>query len=410
MVSRRLRSGRYKITQYKEQLISKGRSKHPRVISIATAQDRIVMYVLAQVVGRSFGLSRPELAQAKVKKLSQALDSNQYTHYLRIDLIDFFGSIDHAALEKSLRKRIRKTEILDLIMAIVATSTVAAGSPRHCGREYRGVPQGLPIANILAELVLQPVDDEFIKRKDIAYHRFVDDVLVLGAEDLVEDILTRYIGSIAPLGLRAHALGQDSKTAIGSLSDKFDFLGYEFHGKKRGVRASSVRKIENTLAKNFSSFRHAQMRLVADASEEARRRQRAKLEWRVNLVISGCIIHGTRRGWLAYFVQLNDLTLLKRLDGLLAHLRERHAVPESVRLKSFMRAYWALTRPNARRRDYIPNFDKASDEEQSAILTEQFDISKERVLAMAVEDRRSLFEAKILRLVTELEKDVGVVS
>ncbi|MGC5324246.1 hypothetical protein [Brevibacillus sp. SYSU BS000544] len=54
MVNRKVISGAYKFIPYKEKLISKGRGKNPRVISIPSIRDKITLGILNEILTTAF--------------------------------------------------------------------------------------------------------------------------------------------------------------------------------------------------------------------------------------------------------------------------------------------------------------------------------------------------------------------
>ncbi len=78
----------------------------------------------------------------------------------------------------------------------------------------------------------------------------------------------------------------------------------------------------------------------------------------LNERISGAISGKRRYGWVAYFSQINDLSVLHNLDNSLRGIVVRNIdlAPNVVSLKRFSRAYFEIKyRPNA---GYVRNYDK----------------------------------------------------
>lgn len=60
LISQKVLSGKYKFTRYREVLISKGRGKEPRVISIPTIRDKLALSAYHQFLQSSFGATIQE--------------------------------------------------------------------------------------------------------------------------------------------------------------------------------------------------------------------------------------------------------------------------------------------------------------------------------------------------------------
>ncbi|WP_237757562.1 reverse transcriptase domain-containing protein, partial [Enterobacter hormaechei] len=173
----------------------------------------------------------------------------------------------------------------------------------------RGVPQGLSISNILAEIALQNIDAEIEGIKDIWYKRYVDDILVLTPIGRASDLANLIIDKLKNIGLSPHPLEEEgSKSVVGILSVPFNFLGYEISDKGISIKKDSILRFESSLAKIFTAYRHA---LVRAESKKEKEKALAYCQWKLNLRITGCIFNGKRMGWVAYFSQISTTTQLR---------------------------------------------------------------------------------------------------
>ncbi len=108
ILSRKMRAGSYDFTKYKLSLISKGRGKPPREISIPTVRDRISLRAMCDFLQQRFSQSVTfELPQSVIKKIKFGLGTEAYDGYVKLDVSNFYPSVDHALLEKQLNKRLR---------------------------------------------------------------------------------------------------------------------------------------------------------------------------------------------------------------------------------------------------------------------------------------------------------------
>ncbi|WP_246765871.1 RNA-directed DNA polymerase, partial [Pseudomonas syringae] len=166
--------GEYSFTAYKEKLILKGASSPPRQISIPTARDRIVLRALCNCLSEVFPTAKLTLPQIVIDSLKTALNSGLHAEYAKIDLKSFYPSIPHELVAAATRKKIQKPEFRQLITNALTTPTVpeSKGS-KGADRPTVGVPQGLAISNVLAEIALQGIDTLFESRTGIWYKRYV---------------------------------------------------------------------------------------------------------------------------------------------------------------------------------------------------------------------------------------------
>ncbi len=116
IISRKAYDGTYRFTKYKLKLISKGRGKIPRDISIPTIRDRIALKALCNFLQSRF-LSTLDfmLPQQVIKEVKHEVASKKYTAYIKLDVSNFYPSIKHAELSSRIKKRIKDKEILNLM-------------------------------------------------------------------------------------------------------------------------------------------------------------------------------------------------------------------------------------------------------------------------------------------------------
>lgn len=404
ILQRKMRNGSLEFTSYKEVLISKGAHSAPRVVSVPTARDRIALKALAVTLAGVFPEAKTPMAQVRVAQVVDSLSSGSFESFVRIDVKNFYPSIPHTVVMDALTARIRKPAILALARKALSTPTVPVGSARPHFSKLFGVPQGLSVSNLLAEIVMADVDNEFSSRTGLAYFRYVDDILILCREAEPEVVFGDLSERLGRMDLEVHRLGSGSKSQTGQVSDPFEFLGYRFHGSAVGVRQSSVQKLENRLVQLFTAYKHESAR-VSSVSRSLH--QRALLR-RVDLVIAGCVFESVPRGWVQYFSQLNDLRLLKRLDAFVSRLVIRFALPPEFATKTFTRAYWHVTHPTARTSEYIPNFDKFDTSAQRRLLAQLFPV--EHFDPMSEGEIKRRFHSEVKRLVAMLERDISQTS
>ncbi|MFL9966422.1 reverse transcriptase domain-containing protein [Paraburkholderia sediminicola] len=399
-------SGAYKFTAYKEKLASKGADSLPRVLSIPTVRDRVTLRALAELLAHVFPEAVSEIPQSKIDRISVKLKSGEYAEFVKIDLHKFYPSVSHAHLRKALRTRVRKPEILSLIEKAITTATIpekkgSAGAKPNT----RGVPQGLAISNILAEILLLEFDKKMAAMPGVFYERYIDDVLILCRAGRSVTVLQQVCDDFKKIGLQPHPPGVDgSKTKIGALSDEFDFLGYRCKDLRLSVRRQSVHKFESSLAAICTGYRH---RLFQVSSPKDAKNAADVCEWRLNLRITGCIFENRRLGWVFYFSQITDTSALRAVDNTVQHLLQRFSLASKITVKRVLKAFYESQRSNKTDHRYIPNFDSMSISEKRHLLG----LLTNRDVSALTDDRvETLFRQRIKDAVRELEKDLAALS
>jgi len=406
LIQKKMRSGTYEFTSYREIVLSKGAHSLPRVVSVPTARDRIVLKALAKVLSELFPSARTPMAQIRVSQLADALSRKTLQAFIRVDVKNFYPTISHRAITEELHRKIRSRSIRHLVARAISTLTVSSSAPRPDQSSLVGVPQGLSISNILAEIAMTQIDARFHADPSIEYFRYVDDILILSRPDDVTRVLEDVGTQCRSIGLTIHPLGAGSKTQTGSLSETFDYLGYLFSPDGVSVRLSSINRLESTIIRLFTAYKY---QLAKDPENKDWQAASLKsLQRRLDLVITGCVYDHIPRGWIHYFSQMNDLTLLSKLDAYVSKLKLRFGLDLRLETKSFTRAYWHVTKPGPKSFRYIPNFDKYDEAEKRSLLSALFPRQKFDTLPTADLERR--FRAEVTRLVSMLERDVSETS
>ncbi len=178
---------------------------------------------------------------------------------------------------------------------------------------------------------------------NIKYYRYVDDVLILCKLDSVEDISIDVIKRFKKIGLKVYdPKNNPEKSKIGKLTEEFGYLGYQFHDGLISARFGSVNKLMESIASIFTGYKNSKYK------------NPNFLEWRLNIRITGCIFENKCKGWLFFFSEINDESLLHRLDIYVAAMAERFGV--DIHPKSFVRAYYQI-KFSRYQSEYVPNFD-----------------------------------------------------
>ena len=389
LISRKVLSGQYKFTRYREVLISKGRGKEPRVISIPTIRDKLALAAYHQFLQATFGETVQEpLLHTIVGDITQEVVARHFDGYVKIDITHFYASIDHHLLLKKVKKKIRKAEAIHFVEEAISTETIArVGSTHSRSKRECGVPEGLSISNILADIYLSDFKEKVCALYDVCFYRYVDDILILCnalESDKIKDVCVKILASDYALS------ANEKKTMSGEIVKGVAFLGYMFFDKKVSIRPLAEEKLEASIEE---LFRLHKREIIAQQV----------FIWRLNLRITGCILDSKKYGWLFYYSQLTDLSILFHLDWLIEHLFSRYGFEKPLHIKKFVRSYHEITK-NVSNSNYIVNADRYSIEEKSGILSEIY--GQKRFEKKDAQTIDNLFEAAMFKEVQLLEYDI----
>lgn len=411
IIKRKCGDGTYRFTPYREVLKSRGRDRAPRVISIPTVRDRIVLYLLKSVLHDVFddcvNRSLPNQIIKKVKEYY--LDAGlQGKRIYRADIRSFYGDIDYNYLEKSLTSRIDSDRVIKLIFRSIKTPTVPKNYRRDNKDKYvleKGIPQGLSTSNILAEICLEDFDEEIRDEVDF-YQRYVDDILLVCNSDELNRVITKIGKSLNRRGnLR---LNKDKSFPV-DIDEGFQYLGYYFTGNTVTVRQKSVDEFIESIAALFTYLRE---------NIELERKERFAVNnsdikdifvHSVNEKLTGAVSNDRRYGWVFYFMEINDLELLHRIDAIVREFFGRSPLFEKVPsdLKRIARAYWEVrSRP---RGGYIKNYDLYDTPKKKYAYLRNFGLVDPSE-KYTVDEINFLFGKERDRKISTLKADAGTLS
>lgn len=353
IISRKVLAGTYNFTAYKEKLISKGSGKAPRQLAIPTIRDRLTLRVICNLLFEIFPGAKPLLPQDQISKVRDAIASDKYSNFVKIDLKDFYPSIDHKLLMRRIGRKTRLKQFKDLIHKSLVNPVVAQGRSKGSQVSTCGVAQGLSISNVLAEIFMQDIDVQ-LANSDFSYCRFVDDILILTSGD-PRALCEQVCKVLRQSKLNPHFLDAfESKTRIGKVIDGFDFLGYQMMPNKIGCREKTVLAFESSIVEVFADYAHRN-RVAKTALEKEQ--VLFRFRWALNLKLTGCIYKNRRFGWIFYYSQIDDTSILRRIDKTVVKLITRFNVATPPKPKTLVKSFHEAKRSNKTDHRYIPNYD-----------------------------------------------------
>lgn len=198
-----------------------------RKLGLLSIKDKIVQQAIKMLVepffenefiDNSYGY-RPNKGHYKaVQRTWNECQKKKYHYFLKLDIDDFFDSINHDYLAALVRRLVPDEEISRLIMLAVQMGIVEQNLKWR--DTITGVPQGAILSPLLANLYLSGFD-RFVRSLHVGYVRYADDFVVLCASfEEAESVLDKIT-----VFLRDHLQLQLNKPVIKSTKEGIEFLG-----------------------------------------------------------------------------------------------------------------------------------------------------------------------------------------
>jgi len=197
-----------------------------RELGIPTVLDRLIQQALLQVLQPlidptfsefSYGF-RPGRSAHDAVLQAQRYAQEGFRVVVDVDLEKFFDRVNHDILMDRLAKRIADKAVLRLIRQYLQAGIMANGVVMD---RSEGTPQGGPLSPLLANVLLDEVDQD-LKRRGHRFARYADDCNVYVRSQKAGE---RVLLSLRKLYAILHLKVNEKKTEVGSVFGR-KFLGY----------------------------------------------------------------------------------------------------------------------------------------------------------------------------------------
>lgn len=308
-LSEQLREGRYEAWPVKRVWIPKGGGQL-RPLGVPTIIDRVVQTSLRNTIepiferkfdDSSYGFRPGRGCKDALREVVRRLKAGQ-RWVVDVDIEQCFDSIDRERLMDLIAEEIADGSILSLIRQYLEQD-VMDGVKRW--RPEAGTPQGAVISPLLANIYLHSVDVA-MKSEGYAMVRYADDMVVMCTSRVEADqALERLHELLTERGLRLHPV----KTRVVDATERpgFEFLGYQFFGNSRYPRASSEKKLRDSIRQKTLRTSGESLKQIIDRA------------------------NATLRGWFEYFKHSSrsaflaiDAWVRMRLRGILRKRSKRN--------------------------------------------------------------------------------------
>jgi RNA-directed DNA polymerase len=299
VIRQQLLQGNYRPRPVRRVMIAKPDGGQ-RELGIPTVVDRLIQQALLQVLqplidpsfsDHSYGFRPGRRAQDAVLK-AQAYVQSDKRIVVDVDLEKFFDRVNHDILIDRLGKRIQDRAIVGLVRAYLNAGIMCHGVVQE---RYQGTPQGGPLSPLLANILLDEVDQELQKRGH-CFVRYADDCNVyVGSIRAGQRVMRLLRSCYDRLKLKVN----ETKSAVADVIGR-QFLGYSFWV---GPKATIKRRVAD---KAMARFKHRIRQLT--------RRNRSQSLSDIIARLRSYLL-----GWKGYFGLAQTPGIWRRLDQWLRH-------------------------------------------------------------------------------------------
>jgi hypothetical protein len=158
--------------------------------------------------------------------------------WMRMDVRDYFNSIPPARLLNALPEPLLRDEpLLDFLGRTLLDQRVISDGEEVLD-DHKGVMAGTPLAPVLSNLYLRPLDAHF-EHLGAIYVRYADDFIVFDGEAEVAGHRQAVEECLAGLGLELN----QRKTRSGAAGEAWEFLGLRYERGRLDLAEHTVRKL-----------------------------------------------------------------------------------------------------------------------------------------------------------------------
>ena len=249
-------TGTYSFSIPQKHLISKGHSSKKRTVFTFSNDEMVVLKFISFLLYEYDYLFSPNLYSfrnnSSVKKaihnISNIKNINKM-HGYKVDISNYFNSIDINILIKNLENDIPDKLLFNLIKNILKNEYVEFNGEKI--KEQKGVMAGTPISAFLANYYIKEIDEFFWAQK-LVYCRYADDI-ILFCKDKNE--LENYQKYLIDFFDKYNLKINKDKEYFFEPDDKWEFLGFSFYNNKIDLSENTIRKIKSKIRRSARGIR-----------------------------------------------------------------------------------------------------------------------------------------------------------
>jgi group II intron reverse transcriptase/maturase len=275
-----------------------------RGLGVPTVLDRLIQQALLQVLtpifdphfaDQSYGF-RPGRSAHQAVQFAREVIATGHTWVVDLDLEAFFDRVNHDALMARLARKIDDKKVLKLLRAYLNAGVMQNGLKVP---QEEGTPQGSPLSPLLANIMLDDLDQELLARGH-QFVRYADDIMIYVRSERAGERVMQSTRTFVEKRLKLRV--NDAKSAVAPATTR-PFLGFAFFMRDKEVKVRLDPK--------------------AKAAVKMRLRRLTGRSWRVSMEVRIAAFNRFTRGWVGYFALADTPSVFQELDeGLRRRLRQ----------------------------------------------------------------------------------------
>lgn len=326
-IRRELRRGNFTFDGIKGIGAKKAKKKSaPRPIVLSPPAIRIVQRSILDVlqtktqikkfldVSSSFGAIKSKGVPDAIYAAVAALKGGA-THYVKSDIVSFFTRISRPKVlevisqqfpgEDKFIELLERATNLEVENLAELEKKYGAGFKQLFIFDEVGTPQGCCLSPLFGNILLYDFDVA-MNSGDLVCLRYLDDFIIFGPNlKAVKAGFRRALKILKPLGLEAYdPEKQQDKAVYGAVSNPFEFLGVEFHGKNIRPAQKSRKKLLNGIDEAIKESAKTDFAQIKDGSKEDQSLTKTLYQ-----------IHNKVKGWGNQYYFCNDKAVWGSMDA-----------------------------------------------------------------------------------------------
>lgn len=228
--------------------INKKNSNKKRTVFLFEEKENYVLKAIMFLLYKYDNIFSPNLYSFR-RNVSVKTAVDQFTRIniktmygYKVDIHDYFNSIDTDIIIKMLKSKITDDELLiDFMCSLISDPKAYFNNEVIFCK--KGIMAGVPISGFLANIYFEDMDKWFYDR-GIIYARYSDDIIVFGN---TKDDVVQYKKKIKQfLNLRKMTINEQKEFEI-EPNGKFDFLGFSFINDKVDLSDIALQKMKDKM-------------------------------------------------------------------------------------------------------------------------------------------------------------------